>query len=59
MTTISQLIERLMESGDQKYRDTMPVRLVDDRHEEPNDIDLFDVKDTYNGVDIHYVPDSW
>ena len=51
--TISQLIDRLQECGDQKFRDTAEVVIEDEKGEVMGDaIDIFDVKDGVNCVAI-------
>lgn len=52
--TINQLIQRLSESGDEKWRETAQIRILDSRGNILSDeLDLFDVKDGANTVDIH------
>ena len=55
--TINELIKRLEESGDEKFRDTAQVRIVGAWGSVIGEnINIFDVKDGYNSVDIH-IPD--
>lgn len=52
--TITQLIQRLSEAGDQKWRDTAQIRILDSRGNVlGEDLEVFDVKDGVNSVDIH------
>ncbi len=52
--TINQLIQRLSESGDEKWRETAQIRILDSRGNVlGEELDLFDVKDGVNSIDIH------
>ena len=52
--TINELIQRLQECGDEKFRDTAKVRIIDNSGDViDEDIDVFDVKDGVKSVDIH------
>ena len=52
--TINQLIERLVESGDEKWRDTAEVKVLDENGRIIDDnIDVFNVKDGNNSIDIY------
>jgi hypothetical protein len=52
--TINELIQRLQECGDEKFRDTAKVRIIDNSGDVVGeDLDVFDVKDGANSVDIH------
>ena len=55
--TINQLMERLSESGDEKWRNTAGIRILDCRGNVLGEnLDVFDVKDGVNSVDIHIPP---
>lgn len=55
--TINQLMERLSESGDEKWRNTARIRILDCRGNVLGEnLDVFDVKDGVNSVDIHIPP---
>lgn len=52
--TINQLIQRLSESGDEKWRENAQIRILNSRGDIlSEELDLFDVKDGVNSVDIH------
>ena len=52
--TINQLIQRLIKSGDEKWRDSAQIRVLDGKEDIlGDDLDVFDVKDGVNSVDIH------
>ena len=52
--TINQLIQRLQESGDEKWRENAQIRILDSRgNVVGEELDLFDVKEGPNSVDIH------
>lgn len=52
--TINQLIQRLSESGDEKWRENAQIRILNSRGDIlSEELDLFDVKDGANSVDIH------
>lgn len=52
--TINQLIQRLQESGDERWRENAQIRILDSRGNlVSEELDLFDVKDGANSVDIH------
>lgn len=52
--TINELIKRLEESGDEKFRDFAEVRILDmGDHVLGSNLNLFDVKDGAKSVDIH------
>ncbi len=52
--TIQQLIDRLNESGDQKWRETAEVRVLNHHGAVVcEEINLFDVKEGVKSVDIH------
>ena len=52
--TINELIQRLQECGDEKFRDSAKVRIINASGDVIEDnIDEFDVKDGANSVDIH------
>lgn len=51
--TIQELINRLEESGDQKWRNFAEVRITDTNgHVLADGIDLFDVKEGIKSIDI-------
>ena len=52
--TVNQLIERLKESGDEKFRNQAVVRIVSTGGFKlyEDDIEVFNVKDGINNVDI-------
>ena len=51
--TVNQLIDRLKESGDEKFRNQAVVRIVSTRGFKLEDnIEVFNVKDGINNVDI-------
>ncbi len=52
--TINQLIERLRESGDEHWRNTAQIRILDMKGNlVSEELDVFDVKDGVKSVDIH------
>lgn len=52
--TINQLIKRLSESGDEKWRENAQIRILDVKGNlVSEELDVFDVKDGANSVDIH------
>ena len=52
--TINELIQRLQECGDEKFRDTAKVRIIYSNGDVAvDDLDAFDVKDGVQSVDIH------
>lgn len=52
--TINELIQRLQECGDEKFRDTAIVRIMRDNGDIIcDDFGNFDVKDNAHSVDIH------
>lgn len=52
--TINEFIHRLQECGDEKFRDTAKVRIIDNNGDVVGEnIDVFDVKDGAQSVDIH------
>lgn len=52
--TINELIHRLQECGDEKFRDFAKVRIINANGDVIcDDIDAFDVKDDVRSVDIH------
>lgn len=52
--TINELIQRLQECGDEKFRDIAKVRIIDNSGDVVGeDLDVFDVKDGVKSVDIH------
>lgn len=51
--TIQELIDRLMESGDEKFRKTATIGIADVGGSViENDLDVFDVKNAVNHVEI-------
>ena len=51
--TVNELIKRLEESGDEKFRDTAQVRIMSAwGNVVGENINIFDVKDGANSVDI-------
>lgn len=54
--TIQELIDRLNEAGDEKWRSVAEVRILNHRGDVLGDeLDVFDVKDGVKSVDI-YIP---
>lgn len=54
--TIQELIDRLNEAGDEKWRNMAEVRILNHRGDVLGDeLDVFDVKDGVKSVDI-YIP---
>ena len=52
--TINELIQRLHECGDEKFRNSAVVRILDkEDHVLESNLNLLDVKDGVNSVDIH------
>ena len=52
--TINELIQRLQECGDEKFRDTAKVRIIDNNGDVVGEeLNVFDVKDGVKSVDIH------
>lgn len=52
--TINQLIQRLHESGDEHWRNTAQIRILDIKGNVIGDeLNVFDIKDGLTSVDIH------
>ena len=52
--TINELIQRLQECGDENFKNSAEVRILDMHgHVLGSDINLFDVKNGVKSVDIH------
>lgn len=52
--TVKELIKKLEESGDEKFKDSVQVRIIDKYgNVAAENLDMFDVKRGVNSVDIH------